>query len=260
MSKTLSHILITGASSGIGQALAEHYAAPGVMLSLSGRDEERLQGAAETCGNLGAQVHIAALDVTDKEAMARWLLERDMENPVDLVIANAGISAGTGGLNGGESDEQVRQIFDVNVTGVLNTIHPLLPFMKERGRGQIAIMSSIAAYVAIPGAPAYCASKAAVKSYGQGLRGFLRGSGVKVNVICPGFVRSRMTAKNDFPMPFLMDSERAAKIIAKKLQQNKGVIVFPWVMALFCWFCTIIPNNVAGMLLRFVPSKKHFGR
>jgi short-subunit dehydrogenase len=260
MMKHSSHILITGASSGIGQALATHYAAPGVMLSLSGRDEARLWAVADMCRERGAQVHIAAVDVTDKAAMERWLLESDVHAPIDLVIANAGISAGTGGLSGGESDEQVRQIFDVNVTGVLNTIHPLLPVMKERGRGQIAIMSSIAAYVAIPGAPAYCASKAAVKSYGLGLRGYLRGTGVKVNVICPGFVRSRMTATNDFPMPFLMDSERAAKIITKKLQQNKGVIVFPWVMAFFCWFCMIIPNNVTDMFLQFVPSKKHFGR
>ncbi len=260
MMKNPSHILITGGSSGIGQALAEHYAARGVTLSLSGRDEGRLEAVAKACRNQGAEVDGVVLDVTDKEAMERWVLVRDQVRPIDLVIANAGISAGTDADVGGESDEQVRRIFAVNVDGVFNTIHPLLPKMLARKSGQIAIMSSLAGLRGWPGAPAYCASKAAVKVYGEALRGHLASSGVKVSVICPGFVRSRITAVNDFPMPLLMDANKVAALIAKKLKRNTGLIKFPWLAAAFCWLGLIIPNSLVDIVLRFMPSKRSFER
>jgi len=255
MSNTPSHILITGASSGIGQALAEHYAAPGITLSLCGRDSERLEAVAKSCTDMGAHVDAGVLDVSDKEAMERWVISRDQEISVDLVIANAGISGGTAGDCDGESDAQVRRIFAVNVDGVFNTIQPLLPKMLVRKSGQIAIMSSLAGCRGWPSAPAYCASKAAVKTYGEALRGQVASAGVKVNVICPGFVRSRITAVNDFPMPFLMDADKAAALIIKKLQQNKGLISFPWPISIFCWFCLVLPNIIVDMGFKFMPAK-----
>src|SRR5262249_5029870 len=156
--------------------------------------------------------------VVDAAAVAAWIEACDAQAPLDLVIANAGISAGTG--RGGESDQQARDIFAINVDGGLNTVLPALARMQARGRGQVAIMSSLAAFRGFPGAPAYCASKAAVRVWGEALRGEVQRQGVEVSVICPGFVKSRMTASNPFPMPLIMSAERAASIICRGLARN----------------------------------------
>ncbi len=252
--KNPCHILITGASSGIGEALAEAYAGPGVVLMLGGRNVDRLAAVASRCENRGATVLSKAIDVGNMEAMRTWIDECDGQTPLDLIIANAGISAGTGGP-GGESEDQVRRIFDINLTGVINTIHPAIDHMQGRRRGQVAIISSVAGFRGMPSAPAYCASKAAVKSYGEGLRGRLCHDGVEINVVCPGFVKSRMTDANTFPMPFLMDAERAAHIIKRGLAGNKGRIVFPWPMHLFVWLLSVMPSSWADILLGRLPEK-----
>ncbi len=247
-------ILITGASSGIGEALAEAYAGPGVTLVLTGRDRERLDAVAARCIERGADVRAATVDVADKAAMAAWLAGVDRETPVALCIANAGSSGGTG--RRGESEEQARRILAVNVDGVLNTIHPLIGPMTARGRGQLALMSSLAAFRGYPGAPAYCASKAAVRSYGESLRLDLRGAGIEVSVICPGFVRSRITDRNRFPMPFLMDADRAASIIRRGLERNRGRIAFPLPTYLMAWIVAMLPSALADALLAHTPAKE----
>lgn len=256
MARNFNHILITGASSGIGAALALQYAIPGVMVSLTGRHQGRLEGIAARCRQQGADVNYAILDVRDRAAMMESVAAFDRMRPIDLAIANAGISGGTGGVMAGESMEQTRHIFDVNVQGVFNTVESILPFMLQRAAGQVAIISSLAGFRGWPGAPAYCASKAAVKVYGEGLRGALRKTGVGINVICPGFVRSGMTAVNDFSMPFLMDTPRAALIIARGLARNKGRICFPWqaylVTRLFC----ALPDELAIKFLSRLPAKQ----
>ncbi len=249
------HIFITGASSGIGEALALFYADEGMILSLTGRNEERLKAIAQSCQQKGASVHTAIVDVTDQQALGDFLHECDAKQPIDLVIANAGISSGTGGSKTGEPVEQARLLFDINVTGVFNTIEPILANMIGRGKGQIALMSSLAGFRGWPGAPAYCASKAAVKTYGEGLRGALEQTGVGVNVICPGFVESRITAVNDFTMPFLMSAERAAQIIARGLEKNKGRICFPFRAFLFAWAFAVLPDFLAQIILRWTPAK-----
>lgn len=248
------HIIITGASSGIGEALALHYAAHGVRLGLTGRDTARLEAVAAQCRSKGADVSVKIIDVTDRAGMAMWLEQQDDASPVDLVIANAGISAGMGG--GGESAEQVRRLFDVNVQGVFNTIEPLRPRMIARRRGHIALMSSLAAFRGWPGAPAYCATKAAVRIYGEALRGALKKSGVNVSVICPGFIRSRMTDVNAFPMPMIMSAERAAFIIAGGISRNRGRIAFPFPLYFFVWLCGALPDPVAQAFLSGMPEKK----
>lgn len=246
-------IVITGASSGIGEALAVGYAGPGISLALTGRDQDRLDKVADRCRNAGATVTPGIVDSADRAAMAAWLSAVDAAVPVDLVIANAGISAGTAG--GVETEEQARRILSVNLDGVLNTIHPLLPSMRARRRGQIALMASQAGFRGLPGAPAYCASKAAVRVYGEALRGDLAGEGIGVSVICPGFVKSRMTAVNRFPMPFLMDSEQAARAIRRGLERNAARIAFPWPMAAAVWLLALLPPGWTDAALARAPRK-----
>jgi len=248
-------IVITGASSGIGKALAEHYAAPGMILALTGRNEERLCDVQSLCENKGAEVFSAIIEVTDKDEMEAWLKSIEEKSQIDLVIANAGISSGTGDVLQGEDPAQARKLFDVNLHGVLNTIDPVLLFMMERQEGQIALMSSLAGLRGWPGAPAYCASKAAVKVYGESLRGTLQGAGIKVSVICPGFVESRITAVNEFPMPFFMTAEKAAKIIGRGLEKNKGRIAFPFPTYFVAWLISALPEGLAQYLLKRAPSK-----
>ncbi len=246
-------LLITGASSGLGAALARRYARPGATLFLSGRHAGRLNEVAEACRAAGAAVHERAIDVTDRESMKNWVEEADGVRPLDLVIANAGIAAGTG--DHGETPEQTRAIFAVNVEGVINTVLPALAGMRTRKRGHIAIMSSLAGFRGMPGAPAYCASKAAVRLWGEGLRGWLAEDGVRVSVICPGFVTTPMTDVNRFPMPFLMSAERAAAIIQAGLARDRGRIVFPRRLALGVYLLTLMPDAWADRLTRGLPRK-----
>lgn len=255
MSSHPKSILITGASSGIGRALALHYAESGVFLALSGRNQERLNEAAHACRAQGASVETALVSVTDQSKMKEWIESVDQKNPLDLIIANAGISGGTGGVMEGEPIDQVRQIFDVNLMGVINTVAPALPRFTKRGGGQIAIISSLAGYRGFPGAPAYSASKGAVRIYGEALRGAVRKTGVKINVVMPGFVESRMTAANDFKMPFFMSAEKAASIIAKGLSVNKGRIAFPLPTQFSAWFLSVLSDGIAQKLLGELPAK-----
>ena len=251
--RTPRSIAITGASSGIGEALAREYAAPGVTLALSGRNLDRLSDVSEACRADGATVEPVRLDVTDRVATTDWLVEADQRNPIDLVIANAGISGGTS--DKGEGELQTRRIFDINVTGVLNTVLPVIPPMQRRRSGQIALMSSAASFRGMPGAPAYSASKAAVRAYGEALRGALAPSGIRVSVICPGFVRSRMTDANAFRMPLLMDADKAARIVRRGLARNKARIAFPWPTYFAAWLMGTLPPGLTDPLFRTLPKK-----
>ncbi len=249
----LAHILMTGASSGIGESLAIGYARPGVTLSLSGRDGARLAAVAERCRARGAAVDTIILDVTDADRMARWIAARDACAPLDLVIANAGVSAGLGAQ--GESAAATRHIFAVNLDGVLNTALPAVELFRARRRGQLAVISSLASFRGVGGAPAYCGSKAAVRVWGEGLRSALARENIGVSVVCPGFVVSRMTDVNTFPMPFLMSAERSAGIIMRGIAANKGRIAYPWPMMAAVWLLAALPDAVATWIGRILPDK-----
>jgi short-subunit dehydrogenase len=246
--------LITGASSGIGQALAFALAAPGVTLHLSGRDTARLDAAAAACRARGATVVPAVIDVRDAKAMADWVTGA---SPLDLVVANAGISAATSG-HAAESPAQTRAIFATNVDGVLNTVLPALAAMAEQPpapdgvRGNIAVIASIAAFVASPGAPAYCASKAAVDAWTIALAYRARQQGIRLTSVCPGYVSSGMTADNRFPMPGLMDAERAAGIILRGVAAGRVRVAFPWWMALAARLAGLLPQRLLGVLAKTV--------
>lgn len=253
MNSRFQSILITGASSGLGAALARAYARPGVHLHLGARREELLADVAAVCREKGSKVAVEIIDVTARNDMAEWVARAHSQRPLDLVIANAGISGGT--YDGIESDEQVRAIFSVNVDGVLNTVLPAMPLMIGQGRGQIGIMASLAGYRGFPGAPAYCGSKGAVKIWGEGLRGDLAAHKIGVSVILPGFVETPMTSVNSFKMPFLMSADRAAAIMRRGLEKNKARIAFPWPTACFAWLLGALPPAWTDSVLRMAPRK-----
>jgi short-subunit dehydrogenase len=247
------HILITGASSGVGAALALEYAAPGLCLSLHGRNDARLAEVAAKAKACGAEVALCVGDVSDAGHMLNWIIERDQAKELDLVVANAGVSAGTAPVE--ELDDQAKAIFSVNVLGVFNTVHPVLPLMKERKRGQIAIVSSLAGFRGLPGASAYAASKAAVRVYGEALRAEMAPENVEVNVVCPGFIKTPMTDVNRFKMPFLMTPEKAAQRIRDGLLRNRARIAFPWQMYGLVGVLANLPGSVMDVVAQKTPRK-----
>jgi short-subunit dehydrogenase len=248
-------ILITGASSGIGRALALRFAAAGVTLALSGRDRDRLAAVAGECRQRGAEVVERQLEVRDRAAMAGWIADIDSGKPVDLVIANAGVMSGTPPLGLVEASDAAYNLIEINVLGVLNTVQPLLVPMMERRRGQIAIVSSLAAFIALPDSPSYCASKSAVLSYGLALRALLAKHGISVSVICPGYVTTPMSARENVSKPLEMLPETAAQLIARGLAKNLAVIAFPRRLALLTQLNALLPDRLRRMFLpRFTVS------
>lgn len=269
MDNNPTKILITGATSGLGKALAEEYANKNITLFLSGRNQERLSEITQICQNKGAKVVGKIVDVKNKTAMASWI---NQISNLDLVIANAGISAGTS--SGSESEAQINEIFTTNIDGVLNTINPAIVIMQNQPlqqgltipqpsnkknvghKGQIAIISSLAGFRGLPSSPAYSASKACVRVYGEALRGSLAPLGIAVNVICPGYIKTPMTDINTFPMPFLISAKKAAKIIKNSLQKNKSRIAFPFPLYFIVWLITLISTKITDPILAKLPKKK----
>ncbi|HEX3348634.1 MAG TPA: SDR family NAD(P)-dependent oxidoreductase [Acetobacteraceae bacterium] len=244
-------VLITGASSGIGAALARACAGPGATLHLSGRHADRLDGVAAECRGRGATAHTAALDVRDADAVARWI---GSAGQLDVVIANAGIGAGVD-ARGPEEAAQVRAILATNLDGALNVVLPALAAMQSQPlgadgrRGRIAAVASIAAFIPSPGAPAYCASKAALDSFMVATAASARRVGVALTSVCPGFIRTPMTVANAFPMPGLMDADRAAGIILRGIAAGRMRIAFPWWMAAGVRATALLPASVVTALL-----------
>jgi short-subunit dehydrogenase len=252
MAPSPMNILITGASSGVGAALARLYAAPGIFLALTGRDAARLEAIVDTCRRKGAETLAATLDIADRDALKAWIERIDESHPLDLVVANAGM------MGPGSDEVATRRMFEVNVGGVFNTVMPLLPRFESRRAGQIAIMSSLAGFRGMPGAPAYAASKAAARLWGESLRPQWRPRGVRVSVICPGFIDSPMTAKNAFAMPWIVSADEAAAAIARGLARDKARIAFPWRMYALVWLAAALPPKLGDQLIfwrRFARKK-----
>lgn len=241
-------ILITGASGAIGGALAREYAAPGVRLILQGRQQSLLESLAAECSALGARAEIHCFDVRDVAKLRSWAASLSQEG-LDLVIANAGMNIDIGPEGAGERWEEVEALLDVNVRAVMALADGVLPAMRARRRGQLAIVSSLAGFFGLPVTPSYCASKAAVKAYGEALRGWLAPEGVQVNVIMPGYVASPMCHAMPGPKPFLWYPGKAARVMRRGLEKNKARITFPFPLNLGTWFLAVLPAGISQRIV-----------
>jgi short-subunit dehydrogenase len=250
MSSRPHHVAITGASSGIGAALARHYAGPGVTLALLGRNRERLEAVAADCRHKGAAAEAMVGDVTDRVQMAEWIAACEARAPVDLFLANAGQGGVQALAEGpGEAAATTAALFAANVMGAANCVAPLLARMMARGAGQIAIISSLAGLLGLPQAPGYSASKAAVAAYGDALRRLAAPSGVRISVVYPGFVDTPMSEGVPLRHLFLWDASRAARFIAAKLARGQGRIFFPWQMTLMLRLGRLLPAFLLDSLI-----------
>jgi short-subunit dehydrogenase len=235
--------LVTGASSGIGAALARRLAASGTEIALVARREDLLLALRDEIAAAGGKARVYPADVAVPEAAVEVVRRADDElGGLDLVVANAGM--GRSQWAGKLAWEDLAPTLAVNVAGAAATLVAVLPRMVERRRGHVAGVSSLAGYRGMPKSAAYSASKAFLSTFLESLRVDLKGTGVAVTDVRPGFVRTPMTAENRFPMPFLVNAEEAARIIADGLAKKAPVVAFPRAMAAITGTARLVPNGV----------------
>lgn len=243
--RTHKTVLITGASSGIGEALALHYLQAGSTVALCGRNAERLDALCEDRPN----AHALVFDITDADAAAARIgAFLGQTGGIDLAVLNAGDHEPTDGAALRAVDYM--RLMDVNYRGALNCLEPLIPAMKARGEGIIALMGSLAGYTGLTHAGAYSASKSAVMRLAETLRAELSGYGVDVRLISPGFVKTPLTGKNEFPMPFLMELDDAVARIVRGLDGRRFEIAFPRRLALSLRLLSLLPRPLYFRVLR----------
>jgi len=246
-------IIITGASSGIGHALAKEYDNQGAVIGLFARRKDELIKLQKT---LSCKSLIFSVDVTDL-AQCRWAAEEFMalHGTPDIVIANAGISSGT--LTENFSDlETFKKIITTNLIGVTHTFYPFIQPFKKRGSGHFVGISSVAGIRGLPGAGAYSASKAGLTNYLESLRIELSSANIDVTTIAPGYIKSPMTDQNDFSMPFLMPADKAARAMIKAIKNKKKYVIVPWQMSFIGRIMHLLPILIWDWLAKKAPRKK----
>lgn len=247
--------LVTGASSGIGEALSRRLAAAGRPTALVARRAERLDALAAEIRGRGGRAAAFPCDVGVREHVRRAVERcRETLGPVDLLVANAGISENT--RPDALDAARVERILRVNFLGSVYCVEAVLPGMLERDRGRLVAVSSLAGYGGLPLTAAYSASKGAMTNFFESLRIDLRGTGVGVTVVSPGYVRTPMTEGSPHPKPFLIDAEDAAERIHRAIGEGKGSAAFPWPLAAFAWLARIFPRSVYDRLAGGIDRRK----
>lgn len=232
------NIFVTGGTSGLGLALAQLYYDGGHRVAVCGRDLSKLpQNEAKD----SSRWKTYTVDVLNKEQLAQSIQDFSEGHSLDLVVASAGRSVGRKTKT--PNFQVAREVIEVNVFGVLNTYEAALPIMQQQGRGHLCAISSVAGFMGLPGGASYSASKAAVTIFNEAFGLDLKGTGISVSTICPGFVDTPLTKQNNHDMPFLMSAEKAAKIMKKGLDRQKKLIVYPWQMCLAVTFLSKIPRS-----------------
>lgn len=249
-SSVTSHVAITGASSGLGAALARAYAKPGVLLTLCGRHEARLAGVAAPCAAAGAEVVSVLCDVTDAAAMAAWLTKADETKPIDVLFANAGVGGKAAiAPSEGETNSIAQSIVATNTLGVINTATPIIPRFVRRRAGHLVVISSLAGLIGLPHSPAYCGSKAAARVYAEGLRRLLRPHGVRVTIVNPGFIDTPMARSLPGAVPQMWSAERAALAIKSAVQKGRRELSFPSSLRLAIALTGYLPGSLVDAVL-----------
>jgi short-subunit dehydrogenase len=227
VNRNAQSVVISGASAGLGKALALQYAIPERSLGLLGRDKARLAEVAEACRDRGADVTTGAFDVLDSVATGSWMRAYDAAHPIDLLIVNAGAFTGHGANRLMETDDEIMTMLRTNLESATTTISAALPMLRQRRRGRIAIIGSLAALQPLADAPAYSASKAGLMSYGEALREWLIPDRVAVTLIYPGHIDTNQVARHVGALPMLISAKRAAAQIKSGLDRGRAFIAFP---------------------------------
>jgi short-subunit dehydrogenase len=246
-------IFITGASSGIGRALAVEFARRGASLGLLARRAEVLQEIVAEVEKAGGRALALAADVRDAGAVSRAAEElRKAFGAIDVLVANAGVGATTDARQ--LKAEAVAEVININVIGAVNSATAVLPAMVERNEGQLVVISSLAAYRGLPKSAAYCASKAAVSAFFESLRVDLRGTKVDVTIIHPGFIKTPLTEGRQANMPYLMELDDAVQKIVRAIEARKKSYAFPWQLASIVRAAMIMPVPLYDRII----SKRSF--
>ncbi|HEV2914334.1 MAG TPA: SDR family NAD(P)-dependent oxidoreductase [Pyrinomonadaceae bacterium] len=236
-------VLITGASSGIGRSLARELAGRGATLGLLARREDALREIVSEAEQAGGKAIALPVDVRDEEAVRAAAEElRDRFGHIDVLIANAGIGPTTGAKD--LRAAEVAEVININLLGAVNSVTAVMPSMIERGQGQLVAISSLAAYRGLPKSAAYCASKAALSAFFESLRLDLRGTGVDVTIIHPGFIKTALTEGRHAQMPYLMELQDATRKIVHAIEARKKSYAFPWQLASVVRGAMLLPISV----------------
>ncbi len=246
-------IIITGASSGLGEAMALHYAAPSQRLVLMARREDRLNDVAERCRAQGAEVETVIADVTDFGRMRR-IGEELAQGDIGRIIFNAGVSVGHSG--GVTPFEDFEKLFKTNFLSVHALLEPIIPKLIAQGSGELVFISSLASLLTMPTSIAYSSSKRALNAYAEGLHYQLSPHGIKVMTIMPGFIDSEMTRKNRFKMPFLLTTEAGVERIADAIERKKIRYAFPFRFYLMIRIVSLFPQSLRDKIVNFTNFKK----
>ncbi|MHA7772530.1 SDR family NAD(P)-dependent oxidoreductase [Roseibium sp. M-1] len=248
--ETRKVIVLTGASGGIGQALAREYAAPGIYFALIARDETRLRPLLDELRAVGAEGEFQAIDIRDRDRLHEYLADLDRRHPVDLVFANAGVTAGLGPNRTREADADSDRQIDVNYRGVVHTVNGIVDALQTRRRGQIVLISSLAGLRPLPDMPSYSATKAAIIAYGHSLRGWLKPFGVSVTIICPGFITSPMSARHKGSKPLEMPADKAARLMRRAVDRKRAFYAFPFLLGFGIYLQNLLPTRIGDLFMR----------